>query len=123
MSKKRILAEDDPDTLFMLEAVLNGAGYKVESLPLGSSIVERKNDWPDLFILDKGMPVIDGLALCKFLRVKKATRNVPIIMISANHKLRQQAITAGATEFIEKPLQAKKLLHIIDKFFKSSPAK
>lgn len=118
MRKKRILiAEDDPDTLFMLETILNRAGYNVESLSAGSSLVEGKNDWPDLFILDKGMPLIDGIALCKYLRIKKATRNIPIIMISANHKLRQKAMAAGATEFIEKPFDAKQLLYVMENIF------
>jgi DNA-binding response OmpR family regulator len=116
MTKKILIAEDDPDILFILDMILNDAGYKVEPLPEGSSIVEERKDWPDLFILDKEMPVIDGLALCKYLKLQKETKDIPIIMISAYHKLRKKAREAGVDDFIEKPFELKNLLRTIEKY-------
>ena len=55
-----------PDILYILTLLLKQAGYNVQSIPEGASIVERKVDLPDLFILDKDMPLIDGLALCTY---------------------------------------------------------
>jgi DNA-binding response OmpR family regulator len=116
MVKKIVVAEDDQDILFILDMILNDAGYKVEPLPDGTSIVDRNSDWPDLFILDKDMPTIDGLAICKFLKLNKETRHIPIIMISAYHKLRSKAVKAGVDEFIEKPFELKDLLKTISKY-------
>jgi DNA-binding response OmpR family regulator len=116
MTKKILIAEDDPDILFILDMILNDAGYKVEPLPEGSSIVEERKDWPDLFILDKEMPVIDGLAICKYLKLQKETKNIPIIMISAYHKLKKKAREAGVDDFIEKPFELKYLLRTIEKY-------
>jgi DNA-binding response OmpR family regulator len=117
MSNKKILvAEDDQDILFILDMILNDAGYKVEPLPNGTSIVNGKKDWPDLFILDKDMPTIDGLAICKYLKLNSQTRHIPIIMISAYHKLKKKAKDAGVDEFIEKPFELKELLDKVSKY-------
>jgi DNA-binding response OmpR family regulator len=101
--------------------ILNDAGYKVEPLTDGRSIIDRKYDWPDLFILDKDMPFIDGIALCKYLKLNQATKEIPIIMISAYHKLKTKAKEAGVDDFIEKPFELQKLLHIIEKHTHSHP--
>ena len=115
MVKKILLAEDDADIRFILNLVLHEAGYNVVPLPTGSEIVEGKHEWPDLFILDKALPTIDGLAICKYLKIQKETRDIPIIMISSYHKLKSRAKDAGVDDFIEKPFDLKDLLNIVDK--------
>jgi DNA-binding response OmpR family regulator len=112
---KILLAEDDPDIRFILKLVLNDAGYQVVPLPAGDTIVEGKHEWPDLFILDKSLPVIDGLAICKFLKVKEETRDIPIIMISSYHKLKSKAREVGVDDFIEKPFDIQNLLSLVRK--------
>jgi CheY-like chemotaxis protein len=121
MTKKIVVAEDDEDILFILDMILNDAGYKVEPVSNGSSIVSGNKDWPDLFILDKDMPVIDGLAVCKYLKLNNATKDIPVIMISAYHKLRSKAKQAGVDEFIEKPFELKNLLQVIGKYIDIKP--
>lgn len=116
MSKKILVAEDDKDILFILDLILKKAGYQVESLPDGKSIVSGKKDWPDLFILDKDIPSIDGLAICKYLKLHKETKDIPIIMISCFHYLKNRATELGVDEFIEKPFEVKQLLQSVEKF-------
>ena len=116
MSKKILVAEDDADILFILDKILKDAGYKVELQPDGASIVSGRKEWPDLFILDKEIPSVDGLAICKYLKLKKETRNIPIIMISCFHYLKKRAIEAGVDEFVEKPFDLKHFLSIVDKY-------
>ncbi|MGC1243691.1 MAG: response regulator [Chryseosolibacter sp.] len=112
-NRKRILiVEDDDDMLFLLEQALTGAGYVVESCKAGTGIVESKHTWPDLFILDKNLPTIDGLALSKFLRLQEHTRHVPIVMISA-YPLKHRADKAGIDHFIQKPFDLNHLLDVI----------
>jgi DNA-binding response OmpR family regulator len=114
-TKKILVAEDDKDILFILELILKDAGYKVEPLPDGRSIVTGRKDWPDLFILDKDLPAIDGLAICKYLKLNPDTKDIPIIMITAFHYLEQKARHAGVDEFIKKPFELKELLSTIDR--------
>jgi DNA-binding response OmpR family regulator len=113
MAKKIIIAEDNEDILFILDMILHEAGYSVEVMPEGSAIIERESDWPDLFILDKHMPVIDGLEICKYLKRKEETKDIPIIMISSYHNLKQEAAELGVDDFIEKPFNLKDLLHTV----------
>jgi CheY-like chemotaxis protein len=111
--KKILVAENDPDILYIMTVILKQAGYTVEPLPEGTAIVERKIDLPDLFILDKDMPLIDGFALSKYLKVKHETRDIPIIMISAHHRLKEKAVEIGIDAFLEKPFDVSRLLHAV----------
>ena len=122
MVKKILLAEDDADIRFILQFVLAKAGYDVEPISTGHNIVEGKHGRPDLFILDKALPVIDGLALCKYLKVKEETRDIPIIMISAHHHLKKKARDLGVDEFVEKPFNVQRLLSLIEKHVNNKEA-
>jgi CheY-like chemotaxis protein len=76
-----------------------------------------RNDFelPDLFIIDKQLSGVDGLELCRFLKMQETTRNIPVIIISASPYISTQAINAGADEFVEKPFKIKELLSIVQK--------
>lgn len=121
MVKKILLAEDDPDIRYILNLVLNQAGYDVEPLSSGDSIVQGQHQWPDLFILDKALPVIDGMALCKYLKINEETRDIPIIMISSYHKLKSKAKELGVSAFIEKPFDLQLLLQVVEKQLQERP--
>ncbi len=115
-TKKRILiAEPDPDTRFIVGTALTKAGYVVETKAAATTVLEERNSWPDLFILDRDLPTIDGLAICKYLRVKKDTQRIPIILVST-YAIRNKAVQAGATEFIQKPFEMKALLQSVRKY-------
>lgn len=117
--KKRILiAENDPDMLFILHEVLGKAGYTVESSK-GTSIVESKHRWPDLFIVDKDLKAVDGIEICRFLRVKRETKRIPIIMLSSQ-QVRRRAARAGVNEFLRKPFPVKALLQSVKKHLQES---
>lgn len=120
MTKKILVAEDNSDSLHMLQTILNNAGYTVEAVAAGNSIVENKFDPPDLYILDKNMPTIDGLALCKYLRLKPETRAIPIILISGNQELEARAKEVGANEFLSKPFSVHTLLALVNKQLNST---
>lgn len=115
MGKKIVIAEDDADIRLILNMLLKDAGYSVEAFSQASSIIDGKHDKADLFILDKDLPVIDGLAVCKYLRLKKDTKDVPIIMISAYHYLKGKAKEVGVNDFIEKPFGVRNLLSMVEK--------
>ena len=70
---------------------------------------------PDLFILDKDMPTIDGLAISKYLRVHETTKHIPIIMISA-YEFQDKAKRIGVDEFIRKPFELSYLLESVNKY-------
>jgi DNA-binding response OmpR family regulator len=118
MKKKIILVEDDPDILFTVNIILENAGYDVEALSSARSIVDGSCCHPDLFILDKRMPDMDGLDVCKHIRGQTENKNTPVIIISASPKFGGPALRAGANDFLEKPFQIKALLEMVSKYLK-----
>ena len=109
----RLLVVDDaPQNIKLLDAVLSPRGYEV--LPASSgeeALTKASSEEPDLVLLDVLMPEMDGYEVCRRLREDRATRLLPVIMITASgdqEKIR--AIEAGADDFIQKPLDQSELL-------------
>lgn len=111
--KKILLIEDDPDSRGMLRSILLQAGYAVDTQE-GTAIVEESYSLPDVFVLDHFMPAIHGVALCKFLKLKKHTRSIPIIIMSGDPDVQRKAENAGAALFLRKPFHRQDLLNCIE---------
>jgi DNA-binding response OmpR family regulator len=116
MKKKIVLVEDDPDILFTVNFILENAGYTVCAIATAQSLLENNYDLPDLFILDKRMPDMDGIDVCRHLRTLDNSKEIPIIIISASPRFGPQALKAGANDFLEKPFQMKDLLKLVAKY-------
>jgi DNA-binding response OmpR family regulator len=116
MKQKILLLEDDPDILFTLTMILENEGYDVKQLVSGKSIMDNTCELPDLYILDKRMPDMDGLDVCRHLRNREEGKNIPVIIISASPKFGPQALKAGANDFLEKPFQMKTFLALVRKY-------
>jgi DNA-binding response OmpR family regulator len=117
MDKKRILiAEDDVDILHVMKIILKSAGYEVEATPHGREVIEAERERPHLVILDKGMPDMDGVEVCKELRRQPETKDVPVIMISAYPNLRSAAAEAGANDILKKPFGMHTLLKMVNTY-------
>jgi DNA-binding response OmpR family regulator len=113
--KKILIAEDDQDMLSILCKVLQDQGYEVLGLPSAMAIVDGLHEEPDLFILDKTMDVIDGIAVSKYLRLKSNGKRVPIVMISGSDS-QARATAAGVDCYLEKPIDMTRLLAVIRQY-------
>ncbi|SEH09194.1 EAL domain-containing protein [Candidatus Venteria ishoeyi] len=113
-SKADILVVDDtPANLKLLREILNSEGYKVRQLPDGAMVLDAvKIAPPDLILLDINMPGMDGYAVCKQLKAKKQTHDIPIIFISALQETENKikAFTSGGVDYITKPFHAEEVL-------------
>jgi DNA-binding response OmpR family regulator len=116
VNKKIVVVEDDPDILYGLKLMLESAGYLVDTLSSGKALLGDNFAPPDIFILDKRMPEMDGLDLCRALKRKPETSNTPIIIISASPKFGIEAKEAGADEFLAKPFEMIDLLNIVHRY-------
>jgi two-component system KDP operon response regulator KdpE len=109
--KPRILVVDDePQLTRVLRTGLKSRGYDVRSAADGIAGFEAFNDWqPDLVIADLAMPNMDGLELCRRLRV---ISQIPIIILSAKgeEKTKVEALDIGADDFVTKPFGIDELL-------------
>jgi DNA-binding response OmpR family regulator len=120
-SKKILVVEDDPDILNVINIMLGLEGYDVEVLTNGKPILEKQSVVPDLYILDKMLPQVDGTEICQFLKSQPVTKHIPVIMISANQRSRDAALQAGATTFIEKPFRMHNFLNYVASALEITP--
>lgn len=98
--------DDDRDILNLLEKILAGAGYTVITAANGrQGISEALIRKPDLILLDIVMPGMDGYEVCKKIKDKEETKNIPVIFITAKKEDEDEAkgLKIGAVDYIRKP--------------------
>jgi DNA-binding response OmpR family regulator len=111
MTKKKIfIIEDDETVRTMLKMIFEKAGYEIEISVDGQSIYHERDQWPDLFLLDKQLIGFDGLEICRYLKAKNQTKKIPLIMLSATPGIEPLALEAGADDFLEKPFNTSTLV-------------
>ncbi len=112
-----LIAEDDPDILKLLHTTLTFRDYRVITAPNGKDGLEIiRKELPALVIADIMMPKLDGFGLVHRLRINPATRNIPVIFITATYVApedKEFALTIGVTRFIQKPVDLDMLLQVI----------
>jgi CheY-like chemotaxis protein len=107
--KNICLIENDEDTALLISRCLIKDGCAITTFDEGRYILDQPFSIPDVFIIDHTKPLINGIAVCKFLRLHEATKNIPIVFISANLKIQSKALRVGATHFIHKPIKSAEL--------------
>ena len=116
--RKIIVADDDPAICDALQYMLEDEGYEVKTTVNGATIYEMEKEFPDLLLLDIWMSGQDGREICRYLKKKELTKDIPIIMISAGRDIAESALESGADAFIEKPFGMDELLEKVAKFTK-----
>jgi signal transduction histidine kinase len=111
-----LLVEDDEDILESVAAVLEDAGYHVETCRNGLEGMRRLREEPaDLVILDLMMPVMDGWEFRAAQRADRALADIPVVVITADRNPKATAIHADA--FLPKPFGAHDLLKRVEDTF------
>jgi two-component system sensor histidine kinase and response regulator WspE len=115
MGKKVLVVEDHHDTSFLLCRLLKMEGYEVEHAIDGMvGYNAAENARPDLIVTDIQMPRMDGIEMIKRIRESQPISQTPIIVISAYGKrLIDDALLAGADDFVEKPIDLETFLQTI----------
>ena len=118
MSAKILLVEDNQDARTSLALILSTRGYAVATAADGQEAVEHvKTDCPDLILSDINMPNLDGLSMVKVIRTLPHCQNVPIVMMSAyGSGPLGEALRAGATAALRKPLNFQALSETLARF-------
>ncbi len=109
---KILIADDEPSIRELLEQVLNADGFEVILATDGKDALQQILACnPDVILLDIRMPKLDGVTLCKALRVYKETEHTPIIMLTAYNTREhlEQSMAAGADDFLAKPFEVTEL--------------
>jgi DNA-binding NtrC family response regulator len=110
---KILIADDIPANLNLLSDALESAGYSILAAPSGEVAVRiAKRMRPDLVLLDVIMPGMDGYETCHQLKLHEATREIPVIFITAKDETQSivEGFQAGGVDYITKPFQADEVL-------------
>lgn len=116
---KILCVEDNPDTQRMLTFLLTQAGYDVITADDGLQALQKAKAWrPALILMDMMMPRMSGAEVIKRLRQIKVTKDIPILVLSAYQEqaLIDEALQAGADDYLIKTVLPDDLTDIIDKY-------
>jgi CheY-like chemotaxis protein len=115
MAKTILIADDEPEQVATLSALLSERGYKVLSATSGEqALMKAVNFQPDLIILDIMMPKMDGTEVAMLLKHDVRTKDIPIFFVTAVIAPEDQGRVSGNPNLIfAKPVRLNELLNAI----------
>lgn len=108
-----LVVDDNPTNIQVLFDVLSEMGYRVAIAKSGDAALQRLQSYhPDIILLDVMMPGIDGFETCRQLKADPATRDIPVIFMTALSDLvdKVKGLSLGAVDYITKPIQHEEAL-------------
>jgi len=112
--RRLLYIEDNEDNLYMLQLWFDVlGGYEILSARDGvAGIAMAAGERPDLILMDLNLPEIDGWEATRRLKADPATRDIPIIALSAHAMAgdREKALATGCDDFDTKPVEFDRLL-------------
>lgn len=106
-----LIIDDDEDFQTILKVSLNQSGFSVRSLfdgQLNTTLTEQP--FPDVILLDVDLPYADGVEVGKQLKSNASTKDIPVIMVSANPYVDVLSREVGARDYVQKPFPLKTLI-------------
>ena len=110
MAARILIVDDEPNIIGTVVPLLRARGYDVLSAMSGRAALDAvERDKPDLLVLDLGLPDIDGVEVCRQVRLSSG---LPILVLSARGAERDKvnALDAGADDYVTKPFGTEELL-------------
>jgi CheY-like chemotaxis protein len=120
--KKVLIVEDSPTTRAVVKVYL--VGQKLEFLEANNGedgLNMARQQRPDVIVLDLKMPGIDGFTFCRAVRADPSLRDTPVILLTGTKgaEVEKEAMAAGATFFMNKPIDGQQLAEKIVACFES----
>jgi len=129
LSKKILIADDEPNIVTALEFLLQRNGYEVHVARNGEEALKLVEDChPDLVLLDVMMPVRSGYEVCTRIRERADWRHIKIIMLSAKGRDAEinKGLSIGADLYVTKPFSTReltgKIKELLDQDIEPGPA-
>jgi two-component system phosphate regulon response regulator PhoB len=113
MTASILIVEDEEPIQLLLSYNLESEGYKVRVTASGEDVAALLDEEPaDLVLLDWMLPDISGIEVCRAMRARPKTRNVPVIMLTARgeESERVRGLATGADDYVVKPFSVPELM-------------
>jgi diguanylate cyclase (GGDEF)-like protein len=120
-----MIVDDDRSMLITMRTVLENDGYRIEEHENGATALSTcQQELPDLVLMDALMPGMDGFSACKALRELPGGEHLPILIVTAleDENSIDRAFSAGANDFIPKPVNFAVLRQRIARLLDASQA-
>lgn len=119
-----LIAEDDPNTMKLLNWRLQSMGHQtISAIDGGKALEMATKEKPDLILLDIMMPVMSGVQVLRKLKSQDETKNISVIMLTA--KTQEEdivgALEAGALDYVTKPFSFAELSARVNRVLTSRP--
>ncbi|MBF2065042.1 MAG: response regulator [Calothrix sp. C42_A2020_038] len=108
-----LIVDDHPSNLQVLFALLESSGFRVLAVQNGENALQIADTaLPDLILLDILMPGIDGFEVCRLLKAKASTQNIPVIFLTALSETvnKVRGFELGGIDYVTKPIEHRELL-------------
>jgi len=113
LTQRILIVDDQPRNLRLLEKMLHGQAYYVQTVLTGTDALQAVRLWqPDLILLDVMMPEMDGYTVCQRLKADAQTARIPVIFLSALGEVQDKlkGFNAGGVDYITKPFKLQEVL-------------
>ena len=114
-----LIIQDSPSVNAMLKFRLESGGFSVETVETGEEGIEKtKQEKYQLILLDYNLPGMNGTQVCRILKQRDDTKNIPVVFMSAKDEESLSRITteAGAQGYVGLPFEGKKFIDKISEF-------
>ena len=115
--RRILVADDNADGCALLENLLQPLGFEVAVVGDGAQALAMVDVWrPDLVFMDWRMPALDGLSATRQIRANAAGPQPRVVMLTASAyaEEREEALAAGADEFMRKPVEQEQLYAVLE---------
>ncbi|MDQ2732330.1 MAG: response regulator [Armatimonadota bacterium] len=122
MPKKILAVDDEKHIVRLVQVNLERAGYTVVTAFDGVEALEKvKGEKPDMIVCDVMMPRMDGFEVLRNLKADAATRDIPVIMLTAKAQDADvfKGWQSGVDAYLTKPFNPMELLAFVKRIFKS----
>jgi CheY-like chemotaxis protein len=117
MKKRVLVVEDYEDTRVLLKFMIEKFGYSVIEASGPYEAIDKAAEFlPDVILMDIGMPLLDGLSVAQIIHDKKTNGMVPIIAVTAFSDITDEALKAGCSDVLYKPVHPEQLKEVLDRY-------
>ncbi len=123
MTKVILIVDDNPKDLVLMRDLLQVSGFTTIEATGGEQGIElARAKKPDLILMDVLMPKMDGYTACHKIKTDKATKGIPVVIITSLgiELYKELGKDAGADGYIRKPIDHQELLDVMHRFLPAS---
>ena len=116
MKKKILIYDDDQEILLLCKAILSKYDFVVETLSTCENILtDIQKLYPDIILMDLWIPQIGGEKAIEIIKQNETTKQLPVLIFSANADIKEISEKVNADGYIEKPFSISSFIETIKK--------